>query len=561
MLTFRLLLILPILSACAFTERLQFHERRDVAPSGWMNLGQAPLNYALTLHLALTQNNITGLEQRLLQISSPSHPAYGKWLSKDEVNVHVAPSQETIDAVQQFLSLNNLTASPTTSAGDVISFQVPVEHASALFNAEFHTFKSVKSGTNIVRTLGYSIPSSLHGHVKYVHPTILFPNPNARTPSISFQGTTVALTKHSKSPSSCDESAVTPDCLIDLYGIPTTAAKTNVTIGITGLSNLSKSTLTGTQILQFFLKTFRPDLINDTWTVVSVDNGTVIQRPPLPQDAEPNLDTQMVIGLASGVSADYYAVGIERTTDPQLVLAQYLVSLDTPPTVMVSCYESDGDETDLSLPFAIDYCNIYMQLGARGTSIIWASGDFGVGEGCSNGFYLGWPVSCPYVTTVGATHQFGPEVAANLSGGGFSNVFPRPAWQDAAVGAYLDTLGDKYSGLYNASGRGVPDVSAQGINIAISFGEKIITVNGTSAAAPMFAAVIGQLNSELVSAGKSQLGYLNPWLYAHSEAFNDITSGINPGCETDGFPATKGWDPATGLGTPKYDALRAAAGL
>ncbi|KAJ6568768.1 family S53 protease-like protein [Mycena capillaripes] len=557
MLAFRLLLILPILSACAFTERLQFHESRDAPPSGWMNLGQAPLNHALTLHLALTQNNITGLEQRLLQISSPSHPAYGKWLSKDEVNAHVAPSQDTIDVVQQFLSLNNLTASPTTSAGDVISFQVAVEHAAALFDAEFYTFKSVKSGTSIVRTLSYSIPSSLRGHVKYVHPTILFPNPNAGTPLISFQGTTGSLTKHSRSRSSCDESAVTPECLIDLYGIPTTT-KTNVTIGITGLNNVDPQTAD----LEFFLKTFRPDLVNNTWRVVSVDNGTVIQRPPLPQDAEPNLDTQMVIGLASGVSADYYAVGAERTTDPQLVLAQYLLSLDTPPTVMVSCYETNGAETDISLPFAIDYCNLYMQLGARGTSVIWSSGDFGVGEGCPNDkFSLMWPDSCPYVTTVGATHEFGPEVAANLSGGGFSNGFPRPLWQDAAVGAYLDTLGDEYSGLYNASGRGVPDVSAQGVNIAISFGQKITTVNGTSAAAPIFAAIIGQLNSELISAGKSQLGYLNPWLYANPGAFNDITSGSNPGCETDGFPAIKGWDPVTGLGTPKYDALRAAAGL
>ncbi|KAH8978494.1 hypothetical protein EDB92DRAFT_1909434, partial [Lactarius akahatsu] len=46
------------------------------------------------------------------------------------------------------------------------------------------------------------------------------------------------------------------------------------------------------------------------------------------------------------------------------------------------------------------------------------------------------------------------------------------------------------------------------------------------------------------------LGFLNPWLYGiASQGFNDITSGSNPGCDTDGFSAVPGWDPVTGLGT------------
>ncbi|KAJ7628119.1 subtilisin-like protein [Mycena rosella] len=552
------LVVLPILSVGA----LKFHERRDAPPSGYTSLGPVSLNQTLTLRFALTQGNITGLEQRLLQISSPSHPDYGKWLSKDEVNAHVTPTQETVDAVLQFLTFNNLTASTATSAGDVLSVELSAEQANALFTADFHIFQSSESGTNIVRTISYSMPSSLQDHVKYVHPTVLFPTTADGATLISFPGTTDPLNKISSSPSapsSCDESIVTPGCLIDLYGIPTTTTATNVTIGVTGLNNAYPQTAD----LQFFLDTYRPDLVNEIWTVVSVANGTVIQRAPQPQDQEPNLDTQMIVSLGSGVSTVYYSVGPEPTIDSLLVLAEYLVSLDTPPTVMSSCFSSGAIDTSFSLAHAIDYCNLYMQLGARGTSVIWASGDHGVGDcdGQFNEFSVMWPDSCPYVTTVGATHQFGPEVAANLSSGGFANAFLRPSWQDAAVSAYLDTLGDTYSGLYNASGRGVPDVSAQGVNVAIGFNEEIITVNGTSASAPIFAAIIGQLNNELVAAGKAPLGFLNPWMYANPGAFNDITSGSNPRCGTDGFPAAKGWDPVTGLGTPNYDALRAAAGL
>ena len=40
--------------------------------------------------------------------------------------------------------------------------------------------------------------------------------------------------------------------------------------------------------------------------------------------------------------------------------------------------------------------------------------------------------------------------------------------------------------------------------------------------------------------------------------FNDITTGSNPGCNTQGFHAAKGWDPATGVGTPDYKKMAAA---
>ncbi|KAH8993092.1 hypothetical protein EDB86DRAFT_3045606 [Lactarius hatsudake] len=49
------------------------------------------------------------------------------------------------------------------------------------------------------------------------------------------------------------------------------------------------------------------------------------------------------------------------------------------------------------------------------------------------------------------------------------------------------------------------------------------------------------------------LGFLNPWLYGVGlPGINDIISGSNPGCGTDGFSAAVGWDPVTGLGTPDF---------
>jgi tripeptidyl-peptidase-1 len=77
-------------------------------------------------------------------------------------------------------------------------------------------------------------------------------------------------------------------------------------------------------------------------------------------------------------------------------------------------------------------------------------------------------------------------------------------------------------------------------------------IGGTSAAAPVFAAILTRINEERLAVGKSTVGFVNPALYAHPEVFNDITQGSNPGCGTQGFSAAKGWDPVTGLGTPNY---------
>ena len=53
------------------------------------------------------------------------------------------------------------------------------------------------------------------------------------------------------------------------------------------------------------------------------------------------------------------------------------------------------------------------------------------------------------------------------------------------------------------------------------------------------------------------MGFLNPWLYSQGyQGLNDIVGGNNPGCNTQGFQAVKGWDPVTGLGTPNFGLLK-----
>lgn len=229
-----------------------------------------------------------------------------------------------------------------------------------------------------------------------------------------------------------------------------------------------------------------------------------------------------------------------------------------------------------------------MKLGLQGISIVFASGDSGVGgpeddDGNSNGclgdngqiFTPDFPSTCPYLTTVGATYlpsggdvNKDEEVAVTRfgSGGGFSNIYPIPHYQKDAVATYFKNHNPPYAhysstnnnnigannGIYNRLGRGYPDVSAIGDNVVIVTGGLPSLIGGTSAAAPVFAAILNRINEERLAVGKGTIGFVNPTLYANSHVFHDITEGSNPGCGTIGFNASEGWDPVTGLGTPNY---------
>lgn len=176
-----------------------------------------------------------------------------------------------------------------------------------------------------------------------------------------------------------------------------------------------------------------------------------------------------------------------------------------------------------------------------------------------------------YSTKVYPGHTvYEPESAANdlaghpyrgaySSGGGFSNIFDAPKYQTGAIASYFANHNPPYpyyyngqyngsDGVYNRNGRGIPDVAANGDNIATYVGGKFTLEGGTSAASPIFAALVVRINEERIKAGKKPVGFINPVLYENPYVLNDIKNGSNPGCGTNGFDAVSGWDPVTGLG-------------
>ncbi|KAJ7915134.1 family S53 protease-like protein [Mycena leptocephala] len=528
------------------------HETRAEPARGFVNSGIAPAAKELTLRIALKPNNIAGLETALYAVSDPVSALYGQHLTPEEFMYNRSPNSSSLptNALHRGRVVIGecISSKPVTPAGDMLEIAIPVAKANELLSTDFSIFTHVESGQTSIRTLEYSIPAVLQGHIDFFHPTTSFTRPMA-APKRDAPVTDVVPVSDAV-PASCN-TIVTPACLQAMYNIPTTpATQTTNKLGVSGFILQFANSLDLTQ----FLTSFRPDMSPTTsFTLQTLDGGVNTQTPRSSAGIEADLDTQYTIGVATGVPVTFISVG-ERNRD----------GVDGFMDIITTLIGEARARARITL------CNAYMQLGALGTSILFSSGDGGVSgsqsQTCTN-FIPTLPSDCPFVTSVGATGGI-TETAASFSSGGFANYFAIPSYQAADVATYLAAIGTTNSGKFNRTGRGFPDVSAQGENFEIAWGEAYKhdaeegTVDGTSCSSPTFAAIVALLNDGRVAAGKSPLGFLNPFLYsaAGRAALNDITTGTNPGCNTNGFSARAGWDPVTGLGTPNFALLKTAVG-
>ena len=255
---------------------------------------------------------------------------------------------------------------------------------------------------------------------------------------------------------------------------------------------------------------------------------------------------------------------------------------------------------------------IFEETAAQGQSVFAAAGDDG-SDDCANqasspiapDLSVDDPGSQPYVTSVGGTSflttsEPPDEIVWNdgsnfgAGGGGVSDTWAQPAWQASASvdGTAVsgvtsaepcsdDPTGALTSSYYNLPGlattlpsgtacRLVPDVTAladefTGITVYMAAAGGWTTFGGTSSSTPLWAAMTADVNaSSFCSAtAGAGVGFIGPLLYDvassspsdYADAFNDITVGDNDDLDVGPtgttFPATTGYDLASGLGSPK----------
>ncbi|KAJ3316770.1 hypothetical protein HDV06_002891, partial [Boothiomyces sp. JEL0866] len=176
-------------------------------PTGWvLENVQVDLGQTVDFGFGLKQSNMDQLVQKLLEVSDPSHPNYGKHLSKEEVDALTAPSAETVKAVTDWLVENGVDASSITfnSGKDWLHVKLPLSKAQQLLQADYKSYIHPESGKTVVRTTEFSLPQNLYGHIDLVKPTTLF---GARPKKVAASNA-ASLTAFSKS-SACSN-GVTP---------------------------------------------------------------------------------------------------------------------------------------------------------------------------------------------------------------------------------------------------------------------------------------------------------------------------------------------------------------
>ncbi|KAH9018609.1 subtilisin-like protein [Lactarius hengduanensis] len=567
-------------------------------PENWQSLGHPPADTTIDLHIALKAQNENALIDALIEVSSPGHPKQGAHLSREEVAELVAPPSDVLELADAWFEHHGVHPSTisTKHGGSWLTLTgVPVSRANELLSASYQLYQHIGTNETVLRTLSYGLPAALVEHVQSVAPTTHFgflrtprQEPFTRRGGASTEQTKVLGGERGTVLSSRDQ-YVTPSSLRWFYKtsryVPL-AADRNV-LGVAGYLGDYPSP----DDLRLFMNEYRSDATSTTYSVVQIKGGGY--DPSNPTSAA-NLDIQYTSAIAYPTTHTFYSTGGSYTQgdtqgDPFINWLDFVLDLRRVPQTVSMPYGIP--EYTVPLDYAKYVCDLFARLGARGASVLFSSGNDGVGRGnClvqdSSGnsrvqFLPAFPSTCaydstferqtsvgrplttpstvlagPWVTSVGGTTGYNPEIAASLSGGGFSVHFSRPPYQNNAVPTFLSNLGGQYKGLFNPEGRGVPDVALQAMDFISIFKTEIWKIEGTSCSTPTAAGIISLLNDYRISNGKAPLGFLNLWLYGiFLEGLNDITSGSNPGCNTNGFSAVPGWDPVTGLGSLDFERL------
>lgn len=504
----------------------------------------------LTVQIRIDQKGLDELERIFWSVSDPRSPHYGMHRTPKQVGQILNVPSKRIALVQNFFLDAGASMATLSPQRDMLTVRASVRVIEKALETELFYFshsewplvKIIRSATT------YSLPENVAKEVVIVGELVQFP----RLKSRSLYG----LGSGSGSwPNDCESEAtckgkVTPGVIKSRYKISDTASSDKNKMAVAEFQG------------QYFKHKDLELFSTNCHVKASVD--VIIGGNVESAGIEAELDIEYIDVVAPEVPLTV----IYSSQYSLLNWCNKIVSNDSSPYVHSVSYGNDeAQQTSVAYMFS---CNtVFQKAGVQGLSILFASGDQGVcgREGCGvfkKKFHPDFPAASPYITAVGGTdfltNDIGEETTWASGGGGFSDTFPIPDYQAQFVAAYKANPDANLppQSMWNNTGRGYPDVAALGGQKApycIASNGRFLGVAGTSASCPVVAGVFAKLNGIRLSNGKPVLGFLNPFIYQNPDAFQDVTSGKNDEGRGNGFTAIKGWDAATGFGTPNFDAL------
>ncbi|OQR84787.1 tripeptidyl-peptidase [Achlya hypogyna] len=520
---------------------------------------RAPGESNVTWWIGLEASRPQALAEAFANITTPTHAQFMRYLDKDAADKLTRPDSSALPTLTQWLASAsfNWTYSP---ASNVLIVKSTVAQLQQLVGIKL----------DATSKLSLPIPPALKTYIQFIRAALpVSPRDAPSNPQPALRRLTTST-------------SISPATLRALYGIPDNLvvrdARATQSIAIFYEASYSDADLEVFHREMHSLASFRPVAARGT-------------NDPKHPHGEPSLDLQYMTGVALNATTTAWSVPgrnpFSALDEPFVAWAADVLAQAAPPLVHSLSYADDEAHLAATAPaYLATMDRLLMKMAVRGLTVVVASGDDGVmglrhrqsnvslADACARSGPQ-WPSSSPYVTSVGATQlDSGDEVVCSAardgritSGGGFSAVYDRPAYQRVAVAAYVTAL-RLPSAFANVSGRAYPDVAAVGSRYRVRVNGRWRSISGTSASAPVVAAMATLWNDARLRAGKRPVGFLNPLLYQFQTlgAFFDVTVGDNragkrqdgevPKC-ADGFAAAAGWDAASGLGAPRFDVLAA----
>ena len=466
------------------------------------------------------------------------------FLSREEfARTHGAAAAD-FAAVRTFADAHGLAVLDEHAARRTMILSGTVAQFCAAFSVRLHQMQHA-GGTYRGRTGEIRLPAELDGIVEAV--LGLDNRPQAK-PHFRIRPSVGNVNWHAADPAAV---SYTPIQIAELYGFPD-GGGAGECVGLIEL---------GGGFRPADLETYFAGLSVGSPAViaVSVDHG---KNSPTGDgngpDGEVMLDVEVVGAIAPEAKI---AVYFAPNTDAGFLDAITTAIHDTTNKPSVISISWGGPEASWTTQAMTAMDDAFQAAATLGITVCVASGDNGSSDGVTGGGdHVDFPASNSFVLACGGTSLQATRTAiesesvwndgasGGASGGGISTFFQTPTWQKglSARNGEGETV--------PLTMRGVPDVAGDadpqtGYDVRVDGTDTVI--GGTSAVAPLWAALIARINA----ANGKPAGFVNPLLYANPGALRDITAGSNGD-----FDAASGWDACTGLGSPNGKSISSVVG-
>ncbi len=570
-----------------------------VAPAGSHALGFTNAKQSLSFAVYLRSRDAAALGRYAAGVTNTHSASYGHYLSRGQFAKRFGARASAISAVRRELSSQGLHVG-AVSDGLELHVRGSVATIDSAFHTSLRTYRLGDGSLGTATTQSVRVSSSIAHAVLGViglnnltHATSSTKGhlpqkrlSHMRWPNTALAGRSFAAhpNEQSGAPSACSSAVtataqgyggITDDQVANAYGVNALYQSGDVGLGQT-VAVYELEPFAMSDIANFDQCYFGTDNTANV-TTYNVDGGPGSGFG----SGESVLDIENVAALAPAAHIAVYQA--PNTTSGALDAYAQIVSDDTARVVTTSWGLCESAAAIYS-PGSLDVEHLlFEQAAAQGQSVFAAAGDSGADDcaGRSSSpvaplLSVDDPASQPYVVSVGGTtaisvsnppseQVWNDGATGGAGGGGVSSLWPMTPWQ-SNVAAVRSAAGSTACGSLSTHCRVTPDVSAfadEFTGITIAYDGGWYTIGGTSSAAPLWAALLAEVNASpsclANDATKNGVGFVSPLLYevganssVASSAYNDVTSGNNDVFSTNGgaYSAVAGYDAASGFGSP-----------